>query len=401
VLRKVDAVLFVEACQSLAAIACAHDKVRIIGNQLALRAPTSLERSPGAQMTSYPSTQDAESVPISSAMRSVRSLIAQIAPTCLPILIQGETGSGKEILAESVHKLSARSDRPLIKINCAGLTESVVESELFGHERGAFTGAVQRHAGLFEVADGGTLMLDEVGELPLRTQAKLLRVLETGELVRVGSTSQSRVDVRVIAATHRDLPRMVELGQMRQDLYFRLNGVTVELPPLRAREDEIIPLALRFLARAAHKSYRGPLQLTARAKSVLRAYPWPGNIRELRNVMERAAALCPGPYVDVDQLVLGRSTFAAPNETSLSRAAYETADPNHIRTALRDFERVRIVEALAQTRGNQTAAAKLLGVSRRTLCNKLSAHGIARPRKRGELPAALAFEPTHNPALRS
>jgi two-component system, NtrC family, response regulator AtoC len=330
-----------------------------------------------------------EPIILSPQMCKARALIVQIAKTKLPILVLGETGSGKEVMAELAHRHGAHDRRPLIKINCAGLTESVVESELFGHERGAFTGALQAHTGLFEQADGGTLLLDEVGELPPRTQAKLLRVLESGELMRVGSARSRRVSVRVIAATHRDLPQLVATGRFRQDLYFRLNGVTVTLAPLRERSEEVIPLALHFIARAAHRAEHTALGLSAAAQDALLAHDWPGNVRELRNVMERAAALCESRLIDVELLGLDPASAPSKAPPAVDGGGLRAVGPTSgIRAAVRDFERARIVAALARTQGNQTAAAKLLGVSRRTLCNKLSAHEITRPRARSRAASA-------------
>ncbi|MGK3994912.1 sigma-54 interaction domain-containing protein [Sorangium sp. So ce1024] len=300
-------------------------------------------------------------------MRRLRDALETVAPTPLPVLILGETGTGKEVVAEWIAGMSRHTRDRFVKVNCASLSETLVESELFGHERGAFTGAVAPREGLFEAAHEGTLFLDEVGELSPRTQAKLLRTLEYGEIVRVGSTRPRRVDVRMIAATHRDLDQMVADGEFRQDLYFRLNAVTLRIPPLRARTCEILPLAELFAARLSRRLERPAPRLTPGATSALLAHPWPGNIRELRHVIERAVVMSKGGPIQADHLML-----AAP------RAQAEAG----IRGDVRSFERDRILAALDRTRQNQTRAAELLGVSRRTLTNKLNAYGIARPRKK-------------------
>ncbi|KYF79404.1 hypothetical protein BE11_43610 [Sorangium cellulosum] len=303
-------------------------------------------------------------------MRRLREALETVAPTPLPVLILGETGTGKEVVAEWIAGMSRLARDRFVKVNCASLSETLVESELFGHERGAFTGAVAPREGLFEAAHEGTLFLDEVGELSPRTQAKLLRTLEYGEIVRVGSTRPRRVDVRVIAATHRDLEQMVAEGEFRQDLYFRLNAVTLRIPPLRARTCEILPLAELFAARLSRRLERPAPRLTPAATSALLAHPWPGNIRELRHVIERAVVMAKGGPIQADHLML-----VAP------RAQADAG----IRGDVRSFERDRILAALDRTRQNQTRAAELLGVSRRTLTNKLNAYGIARPRKKAAL----------------
>jgi DNA-binding NtrC family response regulator len=329
-----------------------------------------------------------EPVFLDAEMRRVRETLELVGPASLSVLILGETGSGKEVAADWLHRASTRAQRNMLKINCAGLAESIVESELFGHEKGAFSGAALARQGLFEAADGGTLFLDEVAELTPRIQAKLLRVLECGEIIRVGSHTARRVDVRFVAATHRSLEQLVATGQFREDLYFRLNGVTVRLPPLRERREEILPLAHMFVRRAADKLGRIPLPLGEAAAEALLAHPWPGNVRELRQVIERAIVVCRSTALNVEDL--GLKVPSRPTEPPTDRepcAAQDGAGEADeevslgLRDELRMFERDRIVAVLAQTNGNQTRAAQLLGVSRRTLTNKLNAYDIDRPRK--------------------
>jgi two-component system response regulator AtoC len=320
---------------------------------------------------------------LDTRMQSIFEMLEKIARTQIPVLLLGETGVGKEVIAEWVHQRSACARTAMVKLNCAGLTESVVESELFGHERGAFTGAIQAHEGLFERAHAGTLLLDEVGELPPRTQAKLLRVLESGELLRVGGTRPREVSVRVIAATHRDLGAMVERGEFRQDLFFRLNAITIEVPPLRERAREIVPFAQMFLERCARQTGCAAVELEPCAVSALQAHHWPGNIRELRNVIERAAATTTGTRIQREALGLDSTARRMSSQRApiRSRQSEPGPAPGDIRSELRAFERARIVAALESTMGNQTRAARLLGVSRRTLSNKLAAHRLDRPRR--------------------
>lgn len=334
-----------------------------------------------------------QSVILDPEMRRIFSLIRRLGQSSIPILLLGETGAGKEVVADWVHRSSRLGAQPLVKINCAGLSESVVESELFGHERGAFTGAVQARRGLFECADGGTLFLDELAELPLRTQAKLLRVLETGEFCRLGSTQQRKATLRLIAATHRDLSGLIERGEFRRDLYFRLNGASILIPPLRERPLEIVPLARLFLRRASRLLGGAERLLDASAERALTEYLWPGNVRELRNVIDCAAALSSEGLVSAPLLTLGRPLHATPTygvpsgvvgSSEQRGKPAETASASgvaRLRGEIQSFERAQIVSALEQSHGNQTQAAKLLGISRRTLTNKLNSYGIERPRK--------------------
>jgi transcriptional regulator with PAS, ATPase and Fis domain len=308
-------------------------------------------------------------------MRGVLALADRVAVGDITVLIVGETGVGKEVVADHIHARSPRSAHPLVKLNCAAMPEQLLESELFGHEKGAFTGAVAAKPGLLEQADGGTVFLDEIGELSLATQAKLLRVLEQREILRVGGLKPRAINVRFVAATHRDLEAAIAAERFREDLYFRIAGVTLQIPPLRERPDEILPLAERFAQRAAAALSRPTPAISPAARELLRGYRWPGNVRELRNVIDRATLLCDGT-IEVGQLPddrMSRPAVAAPAEAS---------GLGEVRVQADALERQAIESALARTGGNQTEAARQLGISRRTLTNKLNQHGFDRPRKR-------------------
>ncbi|MFO0589051.1 MAG: sigma 54-interacting transcriptional regulator [Polyangiaceae bacterium] len=310
------------------------------------------------------------------AMERVRRLCDKIALGTLSVLITGETGSGKEVLAERLHERSPRKDKPLVRLNCAALSEQLFESELFGHERGAFTGAVATKPGLLETAHGGTVFLDEVGELSPSMQVKLLRVLERREVLRVGGLKPIAIDVRFVSATHRDLTEMVKAGQFRADLYFRLNGITLTVPPLRERRDEIAKLAREFAADAAKSANLPVLDLPRDTLTALSRYHWPGNIRELRNVMERAVLLSADGLVLPTHLALEMDP--EPEGPDSAPADLELAGPGGADAVL---ERDRILNALWKNGGNQSVTAKQLGISRRTLLKKLDKYGIARPQK--------------------
>ncbi len=317
-----------------------------------------------------PSSRSSHAAPPTKA--DLEQAIALVAPTDLPILIVGETGVGKEVLAEQLQAHSRRKNAPFIRINCAALAESLAESELFGHERGAFTGATHKKSGLLEAAHGGTVFLDEIGELSMPIQAKLLRAVESGELTRVGSTTPRSVDVRYIAATHRDLKARIQAGSFREDLYFRLDGMTLVLRPLRERRDDIEELAQKFLEKACEGLGQPLPALTSDARNALFAYEWPGNIRELKRVMERAALLSRGKEITMQHLVGISPSLSEANPPSnlLEEARAESSR----------LERARITEALAKTGGNQTKAAALLGIARRTLVNRIREFGIRRVR---------------------
>jgi transcriptional regulator with PAS, ATPase and Fis domain len=311
-------------------------------------------------------------VVIDPAMRRLYELATRVARGTISVLVVGETGTGKEVLAELIHTHSPRAAGPLVRINCAAFAETLIESELFGHEKGAFTGAQRERAGLLEAADGGTVVLDEVGETTPAIQAKLLRVLEERAVLRVGASTPRPIDVRFVAATNRDLEGEIETGRFRRDLYFRLAGVVLAIPPLRDRPDDLVALAERFAAEAAARIDRPPPRLSPGALAALRAHPWPGNVRELRNVIERAVLLADG-----DELTAEHLPFAA-----AAPATGSTPDPAALPSALAALERQRIVEALEAAHGNQTRAAAALGMPLRTLVKRLDQYNLPRPRKR-------------------
>jgi two-component system, NtrC family, response regulator AtoC len=379
----------------------------------------------------------------SGAIEALRPLVERVAQTTINVLILGETGVGKEVLARRIHELSPRVASPLLCVNCAALNETLLESELFGHERGAFTGAVQAKPGLLEVAEGGTVLLDELGEMPLTVQAKLLRVVEQQTVTRVGGIKARHIDVRFVAATHRDLELEILRGRFRQDLYYRLNGVSIVVPPLRERVNEIRPLAEEFAADCARKGGRPAPKLTSSALRALERYAWPGNVRELRNVMERAVMLSAADLIDLDHLPverLGRTlplerpselpfypqpraatlpppaataspvsrlSFAPPVSPLPAESPLPSPPPESVFLSARpgvysfapaavkvaprdepedepDDERARILRALERCAGNQTHAARQLGMSRRTLISRIERYNLPRPRKRDD-----------------
>jgi transcriptional regulator with PAS, ATPase and Fis domain len=298
------------------------------------------------------------------------------------VLLYGDTGVGKEVFARRIHTLSPRAQKPFLGLNCAALAATLLESELFGFERGAFTGAVQTKPGLLETAEGGTLLLDEIGEMPTAIQVKLLRVLEERQVLRIGGTKARPIDVRVLSATNRHLETAIDEGSFRRDLYFRLNGITVEIPSLRDRPAEIEPLARRFADLAARRlGATAPLEIDAGVWERLRRYQWPGNIRQLRNVMERAVVLSEGGPITVDDLPV--DTYVGPGPRSPTVEMAVSSAPSTGSVPPDDSERARILAALEQCAGNQTRAAEQLGISRRTLVSRLSEYNLPRPRKRG------------------
>jgi DNA-binding NtrC family response regulator len=328
-----------------------------------------------------PATPEPSVLVNDAAMQALFAQIERLAPGTISILILGETGVGKEVVAEQIHRRSQRKGR-FIPINCAALTESLLESELFGHERGAFTGADRAKEGLFEAAEGGTIFLDEVGELPPSTQVKLLRVLEDRKVMRVGGRTSRNIDVRFLSATNRDVERDVERGGFRQDLYYRLNGISLNVPPLRARRADIAGLARLFLTdtcRALRRS--SALRLSDAALDALLNYGWPGNIRELRNVMERAALLCDAAEVLPTHLPSKMTATAVTQPVAPSTSQPPADARDRLIDQMERLERERIVETLARCGGNQTQAAEQLGISRRTLVTRLSQYDLPRPRK--------------------
>jgi two-component system, NtrC family, response regulator AtoC len=316
------------------------------------------------------------------AMVQLRKVIERVAGGMLSVLLLGETGVGKEILAEEVHRRSPRRRKPFLRLNCAAVTETLLESELFGHEKGSFTGATSAKPGLLETATGGTVFLDEIGEIAPAIQAKLLRVLEERVVMRVGALKGVPIDVRFVAATNCDLEHDVARGRFRRDLYYRLAGITLVIPPLRERVSEIAPLAQSFVSAVATGDGPRP-RLERDTLDVLESYSWPGNIRELRNVIERAVLLCTNGVIRPEHLPIDkmRATYAAgpppvrPDGDALEPEALDALYPG-------DAERDRIISTLELCRGNQTKAARILGMSRRTLIYRLERYGLPRPRKR-------------------
>jgi two-component system response regulator AtoC len=307
----------------------------------------------------------------------VSTLVREIARSGVSVLVLGETGAGKEVLASTIHALSERPG-PLSSINCAALSEPLLESELFGHDKGAFTGAVGAKEGLLEAASGGTIFLDEIGDLPLSLQAKLLRAVESREIRRLGSTRSIPIDVRIVAATNRELTAEVAAGRFRQDLFFRLDGVTLRIPPLRERRHAIGPLALRFVEAAARRLGRPEVHATPELLVALSAHDWPGNVRELKAVIDRAVLLARGAQLGSRHLAFS-SRPDGPESAPPAAPAPAAGEPDFLDPEQR-ADRARVIAALEECAGNQTRAAKRLGISRTTLVTKLGLYRIPRPR---------------------
>jgi DNA-binding NtrC family response regulator len=297
----------------------------------------------------------------SRQLQEILALIKKVAPADSPVFIQGESGTGKELIANTLWHYSARKDAPFIALNCATLSENLIESEIFGHEKGAFTNAYQLKHGLVEVADKGTLFLDEIGEMPIALQPKFLRFLDSGEFRRVGGNKTLRVDVRMIAATNKDLSGLIKSGNFREDLYYRLNVINIAIPPLRERKEDIADLAEHFLKKYAQKLSKSIADFTAEALELLIGYKWPGNVRELENVIERAVILC-----ECDQI----------GAEDLSISSYSAVAEMSINPSLEEMEKNYILRVLKEAGNNQSKASQLLGIDRKTLYLKLKKYGI-------------------------
>ncbi len=305
----------------------------------------------------------------SAPMASLRALVERAAPSDLPILVLGENGTGKELLARAVHDLSPRRGQPFVRMNCAAIPAELVESELFGHEKGAFTGAAERRRGRFEQADGGTLFLDEIGDMPAAMQAKLLRVLQDGTLTRVGGASETRVDVRLISATHRDLEASIAEGRLREDLYYRINTLVLKTPALREHPGDVSALVEHFVQSACRRNGWKPRRFAPQALDLLRRQPWRGNVRELKNVVERALILCDGDPIEAESLRVALPAAGPPRP-----GAIPAEGP--LRDLVEAFERDVIRERLRATGGHVTAAARSLDLERSHLYKKCKALGI-------------------------
>ncbi len=317
----------------------------------------------------------AELVGRSPVMLEVFSLIRQVAPSKAAVLITGESGTGKELVARAIHSLSPRANGPFVAINCAAMPETLMESELFGHEKGAFTGALERRAGCFELAQNGTLLLDEIGEMPIATQAKLLRVLEDSRVRRLGGKSEILVDVRVIAATNKHLDDALKKGDIREDLFYRLNVFRVALPPLRERLDDVTILCEALIRDLNRKHGTKIVDIAPEVLEHFQRHHWPGNVRELRNALERAVILAGEGIIGPSHLPANFNQLAAPPRVD------ESADPNSVRlrigTTISEAEKVLIQRTLVHTKNNKTRAAEILGISLKTLHNKLKEYGAA------------------------
>lgn len=309
----------------------------------------------------------------SAAVEAVREMVRRVAGLPSTIAIHGESGTGKELVARSIHQLSDRADKPFVAINCGGIPENLLESELFGHKKGAFTGAIEDKEGLFVVADGGTLFLDEIGEMPLALQVKLLRVLDNSVVTPVGGITPVKVDVRIISATNRHLTTMIKEGHFREDLYYRLNVIPITVPALRDRADDIPLLARHFVRSHCAKLNRGELHITPEAEQALRAYLWPGNVRELENTMERAVALCRASEIAVSDLPPNVANFVGKPKDNVSELPSGGLD---LETLISDIEINLIQQALERSKHSQKRAATLLGLTPRSFRYRLQKYGL-------------------------
>ena len=306
----------------------------------------------------------------SKSMREIFRLVEMVAPSTASVLITGDSGTGKELVARTIHSLSSRKGRPFVAINCAAIPETLIESEIFGHEKGAFTGALERRTGCFELAENGTLLLDEIGEMPIATQAKLLRVLEDRKLRRLGAKSETTVDVRVLAATNKSPEEAVARGELRNDLFYRLNVFNIQMPPLRDHIDDLPDLVHALLADMNEKHGRNVSGVSDAVMTAFQSHSWPGNVRELRNTLERAVIICSGPTVEPKHLPPGFGKFVA-------RVPVHEGNSIHlgVGTTVDEAERLLILKTLESTHNNKTRAAEILGISLKTLHNKLKEYG--------------------------
>ncbi|OGW51774.1 MAG: two-component system response regulator [Nitrospirae bacterium RBG_19FT_COMBO_42_15] len=310
----------------------------------------------------------------SKEIKEVLETVLRVAPTDATVLISGESGTGKELIANAIHQKSKRHDKPFIKVNCAALTETLLESELFGHEKGAFTGAISKKEGRFELADKGTIFLDEIGDMSPATQAKVLRVLQEKEFERVGGTKTLKIDVRVIAATNKELDKEVKAGRFRDDLFYRLNVVTIHMPSLKERKEDIVPLSDHFLRYYKEKNNKTIKGLHPEALGLLQNYNWPGNVRELENAIERAVIMSRGEYIAPSDFPIAIQS-ALPSDSPLSKGGQRGVDVDAGKS-IKDVEKSLIVRTLNETKNNRTKAAGLLGITRRTLLNKIKEYKI-------------------------
>ncbi len=334
-----------------------------------------LEAENAYLQTELRATQGGEIIGGARSLVDALDKLDRVAKTDANVLLLGETGTGKELFARRLHERSARRDGPLVKVNCASMSPALIESELFGHEKGAFTGATSRHLGRFELAHGGTLFLDEIGEMPLEAQAKLLRAVETREFERVGGNAPVRVNVRIVAATNRDLERAVKAETFRADLFYRLDVFSISLPPLRERRDDIALIASAFAEAFATRFARSPVTFGEAAAEALLEYDWPGNVRELQNVIERAVILANGDTIELEDLPpLVPAKTSAPAPDTLTEIL--GSDVHSFRERVSTYERKLLEDALTRASGNQSEAARSLGLSRATLQYKMRVHGL-------------------------
>jgi len=341
-----------------------------------VRRGVALARGVGSTEDSSPG---AEIVGTSKVMRGLRDLIARLAPGSTTVLVRGESGTGKELVARALHTQSDRRDRPFVKIHCAALPDTLLESELFGYERGAFTGAASRKPGRVESAQGGTLFLDEIGDISAATQVKLLRLLQDREFERLGDNKSISVDARFVVATHRDLESMVKKGEFREDLFYRLNVVPLWVPPLRARRGDVRLLAEHFCALFGEANGKAAISLSDEALAALSAHRFPGNVRELRNLIERLVVLSLDAVIgaeEVERELRGQTPFATAMASAAQTSASLASEVIPLQAEVRKAERRALERALAHTEGNRSLAARLLGINRGTLYNKLREHGL-------------------------